>query len=157
MADPVSSTSSQTPLTCLMPIKSQQDYEALAALLKVAKPQVDKALSAIGTVHFARFVFMQDNTQLAIITTYDGTFEQYISDFANYIGEIFDALFAHVSDPPPLPVKKNTPQFIKWVDAHNLPHSGFFSAYPLLNVVSILGSSPDAQAAQAPNASASVS
>jgi hypothetical protein len=157
MPDPVSATPVQTPLTCILPIKSPKDYEQLAALLKVAKPQVDKALSAIGSVHFARFVFMQDNTQLAIITTFDGSFEQYITDFANYIGDIFDALFAHVSDPPPLPVKKNTAQFIKWVDEHNLPHSGFFSAYPQLTVLGILGASPDPQATGAKDAGARAS
>jgi hypothetical protein len=129
----------QTPLTCIMPIKSATDYQALAELLKVAKPKVDLALDAISTVHFARFVFLQENTQLAIITTYDGSFDKYIADFANYIGDVFDALFQHISDPPPVPVKKNTAEFIAWVAAHDVPHSGFYSAYPASTVVELVG------------------
>ena len=132
------STVAQTPLTCIMPIKSAADCQALVQLLKVAKPKVDEALDAISTVHFARFVFLQEGTQLAIITTYDGSFDKYIADFANYIGDVFDALFQHISDPPPLPVKKNTAEFIAWVAKHDVPHSGFYSAYPASTVVQLV-------------------
>jgi len=128
----------QTPLTCIMPIRSPENYKALAALLPIAKPKIDEALAQIGTVHFARFVFLQNNTQLAIITTFDGPFGKYINDFAHFIGPVFDAVFEHIVDPPPLPVNKNTDAFVAWVDAHNAPPSGFFSAYPSLQVVDIL-------------------
>jgi hypothetical protein len=134
----------QTPLTCIMPIRSPENYKALAALLPMAKPKIDEALAKIGTVHFARFVFLQDNSQLAIITTFDGTFDKYIGDFARFIGPIFDAVFEHIVDPPPLPVSKNTAAFVAWVEAHDAPHSGFFSAYPALQVVDILGLSEEA-------------
>jgi hypothetical protein len=127
----------QTPLTCIMPIKSQPDYLALVELLKNAKSAVDTALDSVKTVHFARFVFLQNNTQLAIITTFDGSFADYISDFATHIGPIFDALFQHIAEPPPLPVKKNTDAFIAWVDAHDVKDAGFYSAYPGLKVVDI--------------------
>jgi hypothetical protein len=129
----------QTPLTCIMPIRSPESYKALTAILPVAKPKIDQALTQIGTVHFARFVFLHDNTELAIITTYDGKFEKYISDFAHFIGPIFDALFEHIVDPPPLPVNKNTSAFIAWVHAHDAKPTGFFSAYPDLSVVDIWG------------------
>jgi hypothetical protein len=132
----------QTPLTCILPIKSQADYLALVELLKSAKPAVDAALDSVNTVHFARFVFLQNNTQLAIITTFDGTFADYISDFATHIGPIFDALFQHIADPPPLPVKKNPDAFIAWVDAHDAKDSGFYSAYPTLKVVDIKAAAP---------------
>ena len=136
MPSPTANTA-QTPLTCIMPIKSAADAAALAQILPKAKPAVDKALDSIGTVHFARFVFLQNNTQLAIITTFDGTFSQYITDFANGIGDIFNTLFQHVSDPPPLPVQQHVKEFIAWVEAHDAPHVGFYSAYPLLEVQDI--------------------
>jgi hypothetical protein len=129
----------QTPLTCIMPIKSPESYQALVKLLAHAKPQIDAALDGVKTVHFARFVFLENNTQLAIITTFDGSFEDYISDFAHHIGPIFDMLFEHIAEPPPLPVKKDTEAFIKWVDAHDVKHAGFYSAYPSLKVVDITG------------------
>jgi len=128
----------QTPLTCIMPIKSPEDAEQLAKLLVVAKPKVDAALSELSTVHFARFVFLQNRTQLAIITEYDGDFADYISDFAIHIGEVFDALFKHIENPPPAPVAKNREAFVQWVRERDVPHSGFFSAYPESKVVDIL-------------------
>jgi hypothetical protein len=134
----VESLPEQTPLTCIMPIKSEPDYQALAALLPQAKPQIDAAMTAIGTVHFARFVFLSNNTELAIITTFDGDFAKYIGDFATYIGPIFDALFAHITSPPPLPVIKNQAAFVAWVQAHNAVTAGFYSAYPTLKVIDIL-------------------
>lgn len=127
----------QSPLTCIMPIKSPESYQALDALLKQAKPMIDQALDAVKTVHFARFVFLANNTQLAIITTFDGSFEDYISDFANYIGPIFDQLFLHISDPPTAPVKQNAQEFIEWVYNHDVKDAGFYSAYPTRSVVEI--------------------
>ena len=128
----------QTPLTCIMPIKSPEDAEQLAQLLVHAKPKVDAALNQLSTVHFARFVFLQNRTLFAIITEFDGDFADYISDFAIHIGDVFDALFKHIEDPPPAPVAKNRAAFIQWVRERDVPHSGFFSAYPQSKVVDIL-------------------
>ena len=120
----------QNPLTCIMPIKSPESYQALVTLLRQAKPMIDQALDWVRTVHFARFLFLENNTKLAIITTYDGRFEDYISDFAHYIGPIFDELFQHISDPPTAPVRQNADEFIQWVFARDVKDSGFYSAYP---------------------------
>lgn len=138
MTEPTVAATAQTPLTCIMPIKSAEDADKLAALLVHAKPKVDAALTDLSTVHFARFVFLQNRTQLAIITEYDGDFEGYISDFAIHIGEVFDALFKHIENPPPAPVAQNRDAFIEWVRERDVPHSGFFSAYPKSKVVDIL-------------------
>ena len=96
-----------------MPIKSAESFQALSILLPAAKPVIEHALDVIGTVHFARFVLLANNTQLAILTTYDGDFDRYIADFAQHIGGVFDQLFAHISDAPPLPVNKNVAVFGK--------------------------------------------
>jgi hypothetical protein len=127
----------QSPLTCIMPIKSAEDFRALSALLPAAKPAIDQALDVIGTVHFARFVFLGNNTQLAIITTYDGDFNRYIADFAQHIGPVFDQLFQHISDAPPLPVNKNVDDFVKYVFDHDVKATAFYSAYPQLTVLDI--------------------
>ena len=120
-----------------MPIKSPADYQALVQLLPAAHDQITAALDAIGTVHFARFVFLQNNTQLAIITDYDGDFVKYISDFATFIGPIFDAMFVHIADAPPLPVKKNAEAFVDYVRQHDVNSIRFYSAYPSLSVIDV--------------------
>src|SRR3954466_286049 len=68
----------QNPLTLVMTIKSPADYAQLNGLLQQiqsAPPEknpIRGALDKLKSVHFARFVFLANNTQLAVITTYDG-------------------------------------------------------------------------------------
>jgi hypothetical protein len=135
----------QSPLTLVMTIKSPADYQALAGLLaKIQSAPPDKnpiwvALKKLANVHFARFVFLENNTKLAVITTYDGTFEDYIADFTREIGDVFDALLQHMVDAPPLPVQKHPKEFLAYVRANDLRGiEPFFSAYPKSTVVDIL-------------------
>lgn len=139
MSEPVAS-----PLTLVMTIKSPQDLAELKGLLaKLQSLPPDKnpitvALTKLATVHFARFVFLSDR-QLAVITTYDGTFENYIDAFVDAIGGVFDQLLAHMADAPPLPVSANRQKFLEYVkknDLKGLPP--FYSAYPDLKVLDIL-------------------
>ncbi len=103
----------QSPLTLVMTIKSEQSHRELVALLtRMQSAPPDKnpiwmALNKLQTVHFARFVFLENNTKLAVITTYDGSFDDYINEFIDEIGDVFNALLAHMKDAPPLPVQKN--------------------------------------------------
>jgi hypothetical protein len=134
------------PLTLVMNIKSPQDFVALKALIeKLQSLPPDQnpivvALNKLSTVHFARFVFLSDK-QLAVITTYDGDFEEYIDSFVDNIGDVFDKLLAHMSDAPPLPVSKpeNRPKFLEYVRKNDLTAiPPFYSAYPQLKVLDIL-------------------
>lgn len=134
----------QSPLTLIMTIKSPADYATLKTLLdgiQAAPPDKNPvwvALEKLNNVHFARFVFMENNTKLAVITTYDGTFEDYIADFTREIGHIFDALLSHMDGAPPLPVQKNPKEFLDYVrrnDLRGMPP--FYSAYPKATVSDI--------------------
>lgn len=139
MNEPVAS-----PLTLVMTIRSQEDYEQLIALLNQLQSQpADKnpitiALNDLSTVHFARFVFLSER-QLAVITTYDGSFERYIDAFINKIGNVFDMLLKHMEDAPPLPVDTHREEFLRYVEKHDLKCVGtMYSAYPNLSVLDIL-------------------
>ena len=134
----------QTPLTLVMTIKSEEDAKALQELLThihslpPEQNPIVVALEEIGTVHFARFTFLEDNTKLAVITTFDGSFERYILDFVNSIGHIFDKLLEHMADAPPLPVREHRQEFLQYVRDHDLPSlEPFYSAYPKLTVLDI--------------------
>ena len=135
----------QNPLTLIMNIKSAADYQQLNGLLQKlqsAPPALNPirvALDKLKTVHFARFVFLANNTQLAVITTYDGSFDSYINDFIDEIGDVFNALLAHMSDAPPLPVQKNRDAFLAYVTANDLRCiEPFYSAYPTSTVLDIV-------------------
>jgi hypothetical protein len=135
----------QNPLTLIMSIKSPSDYAQLQALLaKIQSAPPDKnpiwvALDKLKTVHFARFVFLENNTKLAVITTYDGSFEDYINEFIDEIGDVFNALLAHMNDASPLPVQKNRQAFLDYVRANDLRGiEPFYSAYPKATVLDVL-------------------
>ena len=100
--------------------------------------EVQQALNNLNTVHFARFVFLNDR-QLAVITTYDGSFLEYIDAFVDAIGGVFDQLLAHMADAPPLPVSANRQKFLDYVTKNDLTClPPFYSAYPDLKVLDIL-------------------
>ena len=134
----------QSPLTLIMTIKSPAAYQELKGLLggiQAAPPdknQIWVALEKLANVHFARFVFLENNTKLAVITTYDGTFEDYIADFTREIGKIFDELLKRMVDAPPLPVETNAKAFLDYVRANDLRGiEPFYSAYPKSTVADI--------------------
>src|SRR6516164_5967375 len=124
MADSVAN-----PLTLVMEIESKDDYKSLKELLgglqglPPDQNPIRKALTAIGTVHYARFVFL-DETHLAIITTSDGRLKEYIDAFVNVIGSVFDKLFAHVKDAPPLPTSDHRQEFLDYVKRNDRPCVG---------------------------------
>ncbi len=134
----------QSPLTLVMKIKSEAAYQELKALLdQIQSAPPDKnpiwvALNNLHNVHFARFVFLSNNTELAVITTYDGPFDTYINEFVDTIGDIFNALLERMEGAPPLPVQKNRDAFLAYVKANDLRAiEPFYSAYPKATVLDI--------------------
>jgi hypothetical protein len=130
-------------LTLVMKIKSPQDRVALEMLIAdtQSRPpgenQIAVALEDVGTVHFARFVFLNDN-QLMVITAFDGEFDDYILLFTDELGPVFDAILQHIQDAPPLPVQEHPQEFLDYVRRNNLPTVGpMYSAYPGLTVQDI--------------------
>jgi hypothetical protein len=142
---PAAPAMKQNPLTLIMTIKSPEDAAALRGLLNkfLSMPRdknpIDVALDKLAKVHFARFVFMDNDTKLAVITSYDDSFEDYINDFVNVIGDIFNALLERMADAPPLPVQSHRKEFLDYVRRYDLRCEGtFYSAYPQLGVKTIL-------------------
>ena len=139
------STQVSHPLTLVMNIKSTEDYQELVKLLgdPKIKETINEALTKVGTVHFARFVFLSEK-QLLVATSYDGDFDTYIKAFTVYLGDIFDALLSHMDDAPPLPVSENLPQFLEYIKCNDRSRidgvlQSLYSAYPTLTVQDILG------------------
>ena len=63
----------------------------------------------------------------------------YINDFIDTIGDVFNALLAHMQGAPPLPVQQNRDAFLAYVKQNDLRGlDPFYSAYPQASVVTIL-------------------
>lgn len=105
-------------LTITFPIKSPSDAKAIAAELPPLMPDFAKAQDALGTVHYSRFLALNDETFL-FLADIDGELEKLSGDLAKSAGPVFDAIFTHVGDPPPTPVANNSGAFIKWVKQHS--------------------------------------
>ncbi|MEO6195149.1 MAG: hypothetical protein ABIS20_19195 [Thermoanaerobaculia bacterium] len=145
---PAAQTRVQNPLTLIMTLKSPEDFEQLNQQLRQIQSlppdqnPLNQALIATGMVHFARFVFLENNTKMGVITSYDGSLAAYVNAFIDKVGKIFDLLLAHMADAPPLPVEQHRQEFLAYIQAHDVPViEPFFSAYPTLTVLDILSNS----------------
>jgi hypothetical protein len=141
----------QRPLTLVMPVIDQAHANELRKIIKkfAASPQspIAAALDALHSVHFARFVLLENDTRLAVITSYDGERDRYIMEFIEVLGLVFDELLKHIDGAPKTPVQQHREEFVKYVDKHDVPSIGsFYSAYPELAVNDILALRPRAAA-----------
>ena len=152
---PPASPPVQNPLTLLLPIQNAAVYgvrsqlQALQAALKVG-------LDGTGIVHFARLVFLPNTNILAVITEFDGDFNDYILAFVRNaaVAQVFDSILKVVDDvdtppnvPPAIglvPVQQNSEGFIQLLNFYNCTGAGqagsfaWYSAYPSLTVKQIL-------------------
>jgi hypothetical protein len=132
----------QKPLTLVMPIKPDIDVQTLGVALasQDLRNRIEAKLRKLNTVHFARFVVLDgEPRRLAVITSYDDEFDDYIMSFTDELGEIFDMLLEFVDEPPARPVKQHREEFLAYVQAHDLKCVGpFFSAYPQQRVADIV-------------------
>ena len=137
-------------LTHIAPLKPGANVQGLMETLGKNKEMVDHALKETGTVHDFRFVIFDASSPNllpkpdsqgpffhGVITTYDGSFEAYISDFVRFLGPVFDLLLPNTTDGAHLvPVKDNVEGLIEWVrkdDAEQQPPNSmfeFYTAYP---------------------------
>jgi Dyp-type peroxidase family len=131
----------QQPLNVIMRVKAPVSLhaEALKAIIRYGAPQIERRLRDARHVHFSWFVFLENDTKLALFTTFDRDFDSYIEHFALQIGDLFDKLFEHLDDAPPLPVAKFPKEFVQTIRRYNVaPVGGYiFSAYPQRDVNSI--------------------
>lgn len=132
----------QSPLIVNMRVKQPVAYhaEALKRVVKYGAPRIEKKLKDSGHVHFASFVFIENDTRLVLYTVYDGDFDAYIEHFALDIGPLFDRIFEHIQDAPPMPVNEFPKEFVDTIRRYNMaPAAGyFFSAYRKITVDNIL-------------------
>jgi hypothetical protein len=86
------------------------------------------AVQQIGTLHEGRFVLFDNDTRLMFCSSFDGTWDKYIDDFATtYISHMFDVVFSHAEGWPGL---EDTDVVKDWFQAQSEEAATYFSAYP---------------------------
>ena len=117
-----------------------QKYAAVVReVIRAGAPRIEEALRSARHVHFAWFELIEGDSVLVLHTVYDGTFYAYIQDFALRVGDLFDALFECIENPPPMPVSKFPNEFVAHIQRYDRPPAMgyFFSAYPHSEVARI--------------------
>ncbi|MFD4597922.1 hypothetical protein ACFWPQ_07755 [Streptomyces sp. NPDC058464] len=99
--------------------------EKLRAVIAGSTINGFEALDGIGTVHDARFTFLDNDTRILFATTYDGDWDTYIDDFATKIPDIMDLLFSVVEGWPGM----RSPEVKDFIAASQIPAHAWYTAY----------------------------
>ncbi|RFC75514.1 hypothetical protein [Streptomyces sp. AcE210] len=99
-----------------------------------AHEETRAALHQIGTLHDARTVIFDNDTQFMFASVFDGSWDTYIDDFAQTaVGAEFDRMFSHSEGFPGM----SDPGVKDWFVAHQAPAKTFVTSYPDLTVQQI--------------------
>jgi hypothetical protein len=132
----------QSSLNVAMRLRSpaRDNADRVRDIIRAGAPRIEEALRDSRHVHFAWFELIESDTVLVLHTVYDGPFAAYLQHFALRVGDLFDALFACIENPPPTPVDKFPNEFHAHLQRFDRgPVNGyFFSAYPDQEVAHIL-------------------
>jgi hypothetical protein len=111
----------QCMMNLIMPLKDKSPVGRALAALAVAqnKDEIYAGLDNVGTVHFARFVIVENN--ICMFSVYDGDFTNYIRDFVATIGSVFNNVVALVEKGETvMPCEQNVEAFIEWVHERDM-------------------------------------
>jgi hypothetical protein len=98
-------------------------------------PRTQAAVDEIGTLHEARFVLLDGGKRLMFCSSFDGSWDDYIDDFAaTAIGQDFDMTWGHVQGYPGV----KSPDVKDWFMAHAVQAGNFVAAYPAPTVKQVL-------------------
>jgi hypothetical protein len=95
------------------------------------------SLIGISTIHFARWLVIDEGRRLLFVSDYDGSWESYIDEFAEMILTGLDAIWETSFGMPP-DGARDLPAFKRFLRSHQVPSDVFFAAYPeetILNIV----------------------
>lgn len=110
----------------------------MAAIDSVAKRlSPPGSLTGIRTIHFVRWVIVDEGRRLLMVSDYDGTWENYIDEFAEMILSGLDAIWGGATAAPP-DGARDLPAFKGFLRAHQVPARIFYSAYPGTTTQNIL-------------------
>ena len=85
-----------------------------------------KNTDRIATVHDLRFVIFDNDTRVIFASTFDGTWESYIDDFATILPDEIDLLFHECAGYPGI----HSPDVKDWIVSQQVTALCFYSAYP---------------------------
>ena len=100
-------------------------------------------LGTITTIHFARWVFIDNNRRLLFFSNYDGSWESYLGDFIDKANLGLTGIWSNTVDFPRtrflvLDGATDEEPFKAWTRNHQIPTQVWYSAHPYETVRNIL-------------------
>ncbi len=122
-----------TALTVITPIIPEKLCD-LKMILAGIQADPSTSIAKISTIHFARWVIIDDETRLLFTSNFDGLFEDYIQDFVRETPEGLDRIWENcVGYPGSIPIDS----FFDYINKHKFDNNAFYAAYPHLTVPDI--------------------
>jgi hypothetical protein len=92
-------------------------------------------LARVGTIHFARWVFMDDRRRLLFASNYDGSLDSYMDDFINKVAFGLNLVFSNGIGWPRTRFllyggAKREQEFKNFLHRHEVPTQVWYKAYP---------------------------
>lgn len=138
----------QNALTHVVPLKSADRLAVLLAahgyIDVMAKRYFDDIgqLGGIPSIHFAKWLLIDDNQRLMFLTNYDSSWESYLGDFVDHapVGLNLAWVCTHHYPRTALLVffgATDEERFKAWSRAHQRPTQVFYTAYPELSIAAL--------------------
>ena len=127
-----------TLVTVVMPGQAGRVRAVMAAIDSYAKRlSPPGSLIGISTIHFVKWLVIDSGRRLLMVSDYDGSWENYIDEFAEMILSGLDAIWETSYGYPP-DGARDLPAFKRFLRSHQVPAEIFFSAYPEETVLNIV-------------------
>lgn len=131
-----------TLVTVVQPGSADRVRTVLAAIDSYAKRLAPPgSLIGVSTIHFVRWLLIDDARRLVLLSDYDNSWESYIDEFAELILSGLDAIWETSFGYPP-DGARDVPALKRFLRAHQVRADLFYSAYPgatVLNIVDATG------------------
>lgn len=113
--------------------------EKLGMLRQVLANVHPSLIAEIGTVHFARWVIIDNDTRLLFDSNFDGSWDQYLDDFVDHepLRNGLDRIWGCCEGYPEKGAI-DRPAFKEWVRSQQTKAEVFYSAYPENTVQDVL-------------------
>jgi hypothetical protein len=100
------------------------------------------SLAGVKTIHFARWVFLDDGRRVFFASNYDGSLESYMDDFIDQISWGLNVVFSNGFGFPKtrwlvLDGSRDELAFKHYLRRHQVPTSVWYSAYPRLTAANV--------------------
>lgn len=126
-----------TVVTVVPPAALDRVAAVMAAIDAYAKRLAPPgSLIGISTIHFVRWLLIDEGRRLMLVSDYDGSWESYLDEFAEMIVSGLDAIWGGAVGAPPAGAR-DVFAFKRFLRTHQVPADVFFSAYPNETVLNI--------------------